>query len=86
MLLRLLVLLIALGLSSAVVEAADLDTAIGTAFVDEAEDGPELDPCVPPVTTGDDVRARAVYPAAEQPPRYEHLRFVFRPPRAPTFN
>lgn len=85
-LLRLLVLLIMLGLTNAVVEASDLDTVVETALVDEVEDCSELDLIMPPAAASDPVHAFDACAATGQPPRYQHLLFVFRPPRAPAFN
>ena len=86
MLVRLLVLLIAFGLVAGTVEASDPGTSTTSAFVDEVEDSGEPAmirveaPLVPPDRTID---ASA---GSMQPPNYQHLLFVFRPPRALTFN
>lgn len=86
MLLRLLVLLIALGLSGGVVEASDvlmLDTVL---HVDEGEDTSEVEVAPIVVGTAEDDRTIRASAWGMQPPHYQHLLFVFRPPRASTLN
>jgi hypothetical protein len=82
-LLRLLVLLITLGLSVGVVEASDVAMHDAVVCVDEVEDATELGFTRALVSTLDDDRTIRASAWGMQPPYYQHLLFVFRPPRAP---
>ncbi len=86
MLVRLLVLLIAFGLVAGTVEASEPGTSPTAAFVDEVEDsGEPAIILVHSVLVSPD-RTIDASACTMQPPNYQHLLFVFRPPRAPAFN
>jgi len=86
-LVRLLALLIALGLCAGVAQAATWDgTAAQSSFVEEAEDPAEVELAAMPRLDADLERTIDASASIMQPPRYQHLLFVFRPPRVPAFN
>ena len=89
--LRLLALLIALGLCAGVASAGDpVSVAPGAvalaALVDEAQDASEIEVIVTPAAHDDEDRTIDAPASLMHPPRYQHLLFVFRPPRVPAFN
>lgn len=86
MILRLLALLIALGLSAGVVQASDLGTPVEAALIEEAEDVNEAEVIVGAVVTAAETPYVAALGTATSPPLYQHQHFVFRPPRTPAFN
>jgi hypothetical protein len=87
---RVLATLITLGLLAAAVDARALDTPVTAALsitIDGCDDGADLELVVPVGSSlDDDCRPLAALITSESPPRYEHCRFVFRPPRAYALN
>ena len=86
-----LALLIALGLCAGVASAGDPGSVTPgsiapAALVDEAPEASEIEMIVTPAAHDDIDRTIDASASIMQPPHYQHLLFVFRPPRAPAFN
>jgi hypothetical protein len=91
MLLRLLVALIALGVGIGVVEASALpsDIAVEPGELELAEEVEEASYAMVLISAAPldgNRRPLAPPPSVRDPLRYQHLLFVFRPPRAAAFD
>ena len=89
MIIRVLAVLLTLGLVAGSVEArADVtpSTAALTISLAESDDLAEVELMLPAPELVEDTGGSAVSIANDSPPRYEPCWFVFRPPRAFTFN